>query len=280
VSERTEQIAGNLWRWLTPHPLWREGDDRETGGWPRDVASHLYVRDGTATIFDPQAGDDDPGLWAFLDEHAARAERVVVALTASWHLRSSVTVIERYGGAIHLHRIAAADTVMQGVANVRPFDADGEVAPGVDALLVGGNVENAEVLYRLPEHAALISGEVFHGRPDGLRIAPDPYLVSREGLYAWLRALDRLPVTLVLPTHGPPAPDGPNVVRRALARPPGSSPGQAEASTSAAACSARPSWSRTSDSPLFQNSGSVRSSPAIAASSSGLREPPALSSSM
>jgi hypothetical protein len=37
---------------------------------------------------------------------------------------------------------------------------------------------------------------------------------------AWLRDLDRLPVTLVLPTHGPPAPDGPGLVRDALARPP------------------------------------------------------------
>jgi hypothetical protein len=73
--------------------------------------------------------------------------------------------------------------------------------------------------------AALISGEVFHGRPDGLGIAPDPYLLSHEALYAWLSTLDRLPVTLVLPTHGPPAPGGPEVIRRALERPPWTLPG-------------------------------------------------------
>jgi hypothetical protein len=39
------------------------------------------------------------------------------------------------------------------------------------------------------------------------------------------RGLDRLPVTLVLPAHGPPAPDGPDVIRRALERPPWTPPG-------------------------------------------------------
>jgi glyoxylase-like metal-dependent hydrolase (beta-lactamase superfamily II) len=224
VSERVEQIAPNLHRWLTPSPHWREGDDRETGSRPRDVGSLLYERDGTATVFDPQVGGDDGALWAFLDERVGAAERVVVALTASWHLRDAVELTERYGGEIRLHRTAAGDTVMRGVEHVRSFDADGAIAAGVEAHLVGG-CSNGEVVYWLPEHAALVSGEVFHGRPDGLRIAPDPYLDDRDALYAWLRALDRLPVTLVLPTHGPPAADGPDVIRRALERPPWQLPG-------------------------------------------------------
>jgi hypothetical protein len=214
-----QRIADNLHRWTAPHPLWREGDDEGPGGWPRDVNSHLYERDGTATIFDPQVGADDADVWAFLDERTGAAERVVVALTASWHQRDTVAVIERYGGEIRLHGIAAGDTAMQGLERVRPYDDDGEIAPGVEALVIGG-YNQGEVLYWLPDHAALVAGEVFQGRPDGLRVGPDPYLVSRDELYAWLRALDRLPVTLVLPAHGPPAPDGPDVIRRALARPP------------------------------------------------------------
>jgi hypothetical protein len=224
MSARAEQLATNLWRWTTPHPLWREGDDEDSGGWARDVGSLLYARDGTATIFDPLAGEDDGALWTFLDEHAGTAERVVVALTATWHLRSSVAVLERYGGEIRLHSTAAGDTVMRGLEHVRPFDADGEIAPGVEALLIGGD-DGGEVVYWLPEHAALVAGEVFHGRPDGLRIAPNPYLVSRDALYAWIRTLERLPATLVLPTHGPPAPDGPDVIKRALERPSWTLPG-------------------------------------------------------
>jgi hypothetical protein len=219
MSARVEQVAPNLWRWTTPHPLWREGYDDHDGGWPRDVASHLYASGGTATIFDPQAGADDRALWAFLDERARDAQRVVIALTASWHLRSSAAVIARCGGVIRLHRFAADDTVMDAVERVHPFDADGEVAPGVEALLIGG-YDSGEVVYWLAEHHALVSGEVFQGRPDGLRIGPDPYLVSHDALYAWIHHLDRLPVTLVLPAHGPPADDGPDVIRRALERPP------------------------------------------------------------
>ena len=224
MSERIEQLAANLWRWTTPSPHWREGDDSETGGWPQDVGSLLYVRDGTATVFDPLAGVEDPELWAFLDERAGPAERIVVALTASWHRRSSAAVIGRYGGEIRLHRFAADDTVTRDLEHVRPFDADGEIAPGVEALLVGG-YDSGEVVYWLPEHTALVSGEVFQGRPDGLRVGPDPYAISRDALYAWIGHLDRLPVTLVLPAHGPPAADGPDVIRRALERPPWTLPG-------------------------------------------------------
>jgi hypothetical protein len=214
-----ERFGATLWRWTTPHPLWTPKDADHTGGWPRDVGPVVFVRDGTATIFDPQAAEDDDELWAFLAERTADAGRIVVALTASWHLRSSVAVLDRLGGEIRLHRQAAGDTVMRGLGRVRPFVADGEVAPGVEALLIGGLI-NGEVLYWLPEHGAFVAGEVFHGRPDGLRIAPDPYARSVDELYGWLRALDRLPVTLVLPTHGPPADDGPGVVRDAIARPP------------------------------------------------------------
>ena len=108
---------------------------------------------------------------------------------------------------------------MRDIARARPFDADGEVAPGVEALLVGG-LRQGEVLYRIAEHGALVAGEVFYGAADGLRVGEDPALVSREDLYAWVRALERLDPVLVLPTHGRPAPDGPTVIRDALARPP------------------------------------------------------------
>jgi len=38
---RVEELEPNLHRWLTPSPHWREGDDGETGGWPREVGSLL-----------------------------------------------------------------------------------------------------------------------------------------------------------------------------------------------------------------------------------------------
>ena len=65
-----------------------------------------------------------------------------------------------------------------------------------------------EVAYWIPEHGVLVTAEVLQGRPDGLRYGVSPAVSDRDALEAWLRALDRLPIELVLPTHGPPAPGG------------------------------------------------------------------------
>ena len=219
TAARVERLADGLWRWTTPSPNWRPGDDDHPGGWPQDVASVLHERDGVVTIIDPLAGAEDAALRMFLDERCARAERVVVALTASWHRRSAAEVAERCDAEIRAHRIVAADPAVHGLERVVPFDADVEIAPGVEAMLVGG-LRQGEVVYWLAAHGALVTAEVLQGRPDGLRVGEDPAMESREALYEWVRALDRLPLRIVLPTHGPPERGGPEVIHRALARPP------------------------------------------------------------
>ena len=78
MSSRAEALAPNLWRWTTPHPLWRPGDDERAGGWERDVGSVLYARDGTVTIIDPLAGEDDDALWACLATLPRRQRAAVV----------------------------------------------------------------------------------------------------------------------------------------------------------------------------------------------------------
>ena len=149
MSPRVEQLAANLWRWTTPHPLWREGDDERAGGWEQDVGSVLYARDGIVTIIDPLVtGEDDVEVWGLLDTAVRGAVAVVVALTASWHLRSAPAVAERYDAEIRLHEIAARDDALRGVARVRAFEANTEIAPGVEGLLVGGLVQG-EVAYHL-----------------------------------------------------------------------------------------------------------------------------------
>jgi hypothetical protein len=50
--------------------------------------------------------------------------------------------------------------------------------------------------------------------------AESPALRSRDELHMWLRALDRLPVRLVVPSHGPPVSEGRAAIRRALELPP------------------------------------------------------------
>ena len=219
MTQRAERLGEGLWRWTTPSPNWRPGDDDEPGGWPQEVGSVVHQRDGVVTIIDPLAGPEDDAIWTFLEERCAGADRVVVAVTASWHRRSAPAVADRFDADIRVHRIVAADEALRGLGRVRPFDSDGAIAPGVDAMLVGG-LRQGEVAYWLAAHGALVTAEVLQGRPDGLRVGEDPAMESRAALYAWVRALDRLPLRIVLPTHGPPERGGPEVIRRALERPP------------------------------------------------------------
>jgi len=210
-----EALGPNLWRWTAPSPHWTPEKGAGSDAWEQDVGCVLYARDGTATLVDPLVAGDEDALWAFLDERTAGA-RVLVALTAPWHRRSAGDVAARYGAEVWIHRAGLARLA---VAGARAFDGDGAIAPGVEALVPAG-VAEGETAYWLPEHGVLVAREVFQGTADGLRYGVSPAAADRDALHAWLHGLDRLPVRLVLPTHGPPAPDGRAAIRAALARPP------------------------------------------------------------
>lgn len=211
----TEPLAANLRRWTAPSPHWTPDKGVGPDVWPQDVGCVLYVCDGTATVIDPLVPPGDVARWAFLDERTTGC-RVVVALTARWHRRSAAEVAARYGADVRIHR---AGRPRLGVPAARGFDGDGAVAPGVEALVPAGLVEG-EVAYWIPEHGVLVTAEVLQGRPDGLRYGGSPVAADRDALESWLRALDRLPIELVLPSHGPPAPGGRGAIREALSRPP------------------------------------------------------------
>jgi hypothetical protein len=211
----SEQLAANLWRWTAPSPHWTPEMGEGPDAWPQDVGCVVYVRERTATVIDPLVPPGDAARWAFLDERTAGA-RVVVALTAPWHGRSAGEVAARYGADVVIHRARLARLDVPGA---RGFEGDGEVAPGVEALVPAGLVEG-EAAYWIPEHGALVTAEVLQGRPEGLRYGVSPAASDRAALERWLCDLDRLPIEIVLPTHGPPARDGRAAIRAALARPP------------------------------------------------------------
>jgi hypothetical protein len=194
----SERLAANLWRWTAPSPHWTPAAAEGPDPWPRDVGCVLYMSDGTATMIDPLAGEEH---WPFLDERVAGARRVVVALAAPWHRRSAVEVAARYGAEVTIHRAGLARLAVPGA---RAFDGDGPVAPGVEALVPPG-LDAGEAAYWIPEHGALVTAEVLQGTADGLRLGVSPEVADRAALEAWLRGLERLPIEVVLPTHGPPA---------------------------------------------------------------------------
>lgn len=184
-----EEIVPGLWRWTAPHPEWQDGDDSE-----RDVGCVYYEAPGATVLIDPLVPPERDRFFEALDRDVERRGLpVAILLTVPWHVRSAAELVERY---------AATD---EAPAGVEPF-----VVPEVD-----------ETLWWLPEHAALVAGDVLVSGPAGLRVCPASWLDERSSPTSVRDALCPLldlPVERVLVSHGTPVlADGRAALARALA---------------------------------------------------------------
>ena len=182
------EIATGLWRWTAPHPEWKEGE-----GWEQEVGCVYYEAAGATVLIDPLVPPERERFFEALDRDVERhGKPVTILLTCTWHERSAAELAERYGA--------------------------GETPPaGVEPFVVAA-VE--ETLWWLPEHAALVVGDVLLGAPDGIRVCPDSWLEGQApaSIRDALRPLLDLPVERVLVSHGEPLlADGRAALERALA---------------------------------------------------------------
>jgi glyoxylase-like metal-dependent hydrolase (beta-lactamase superfamily II) len=78
------------------------------------------------------------------------------------------------------------------------------------------------VIWWLPEHGALVAGDLLLGAPNGVRVCPDSWLeapATPASIRAAMRTLLDLPVERILVSHGEPVlEDGRTALVRALAR--------------------------------------------------------------
>ncbi len=170
-----EELARGLWRWTAPHPDWKEGDD-----WERDVGCLYYEAPDATVLIDPLV---PPERERFLDPLDRDVERrglpVAVLLTCEWHARSADELAERYGAS-----------------REAPARLTAHELPEVD-----------ERIWWIPEHAALVPGDVLLRSGDGVQVCPDSWLGERsshESIRAALRPLLDLPVERILVSHGSP----------------------------------------------------------------------------
>jgi glyoxylase-like metal-dependent hydrolase (beta-lactamase superfamily II) len=185
-----QEIADGLWRWTAPHPEWTPEQD-----WDRDVGSVYYEAPNAVCLIDPLVPQDDPErFWRALDRDIERAGKpVAVLLTVHWHRRSSDEVAARY-------------------------DARREPPAGVEPWAIERADE--EVLW-LPEHRALVVGDVVLGSDGGLRVCPVSWIADAPDyppeFVASLRRLLELPAERVLVSHGEPVlANGREALARAL----------------------------------------------------------------
>jgi glyoxylase-like metal-dependent hydrolase (beta-lactamase superfamily II) len=189
---QVREIGTGLWWWTGRHPGWTPADGGPDG-WEQEVGCVYYEGPDAVALFDPLVPMEDPGrFYDALDRDVERMGLPVrVLLTVGSHRRSSADLAARYGGTV----------------GERP----GGVEVGAEAW--------GEIVYWLPEHRALITGDVILGRDGGLYLPKawlgDEYAAVAEAL----RPLLELPVERVLVTHGEPVLDAAREsLERALSR--------------------------------------------------------------
>jgi glyoxylase-like metal-dependent hydrolase (beta-lactamase superfamily II) len=200
------RIAEGLWRWTAYYAEWRD-----------NVGCVYYEAPNAIVLIDPLVPSEPSEaarFWEALDRDVRDADVPVhVLVTVFWHARSAGAVVRRYGGRLHAvsRARAAIERRTDAVTDVfRPGDA---LPGGVEALPSG---RATEVVYWIPQHRALVPGDVILGREGGgLRLCPESWLPAGVGhaqLRSVLAPLLELPVERVLVSHGEP------VSENALAR--------------------------------------------------------------
>jgi glyoxylase-like metal-dependent hydrolase (beta-lactamase superfamily II) len=159
--------VGSLSWWLSPHPDWEPGED-----WPEMVPVVRYETEDEVVLIDPflpPDADFDPA-----------GKPVRVLLTQRAHRRGTDDFVERYGASVW----------------VLPAPKE-ELPAGVEALELDG--EPHQVLFFIPEHATLVTGDVLTGRDGVMHVFVDD--AEREPLLDSLERLAELPVERVIVPH-------------------------------------------------------------------------------
>lgn len=191
-----QRIAPGLWRWTGYHEEWRE-----------DVGSVYYESADGVVIVDPIVPPEDTArFWAALDRDVeAVGKGVHVLVTVFWHTRSTRELVERYSARVWAPARGKQAIARRAGSVTDAFGADERLPAGIVAF---GTARANEVVYWIPEHDAVVPGDVLLGAPEGgIRLCPKSWLPERTSqaeLAASLRPLLDLPVERVLVSHGEP----------------------------------------------------------------------------
>ena len=194
---QVRELATGLWYWTGRHPGWTPADGGPDG-WDQEVGCYFYDGPDAIRLFDPLIPmEDRDRFFEALDRDVEQAGKPVrILLTVDAHRRSAADLAERH------------------VIDPPPLPPERpRLAAGVEIAAEAAG----EFVFWLPEHRALVAGDLIIGRAHGLEV-PRTWLEDRyEEAIERLRPLLDLPVDRVLVTHGEPVlEDGLEALERAL----------------------------------------------------------------
>jgi glyoxylase-like metal-dependent hydrolase (beta-lactamase superfamily II) len=190
------QIEPGLWRWTGYHEEWRE-----------DVGCVFCETADGVLLIDPLVPhEEEERFWRALDKDVRRVGgEVHVLVTVFWHVRSTAAVVDRYSARVWAPSTARA-AVERRSGVVTDVFRPGEGLPG--GIESFRTARRTEVIFWIPQHAALVPGDVLLGDDaGGVRMCPESWLPEKTGhraLAESLRPLLELPVRRVLVSHGEP----------------------------------------------------------------------------
>ena len=199
---RVHEIDQGLWRWTGFHPDWSQEED-----WGEEVGCVFLETRDAITLIDPLIPPEEPERFlAALDRDVERAGLPMhVLITIFWHARSARELAARYEGTrVWAHE--PARELVEERARVTDVFRAGDTLPGG---VVAVDAHRAfEVLFWLPTHNALATGDVLLGSDEGgLSLCPQEWLGPRDPVEVRRgirEGLTGLTVERILPAHGEP----------------------------------------------------------------------------
>jgi glyoxylase-like metal-dependent hydrolase (beta-lactamase superfamily II) len=194
------EIAPGLWRWTGYHEEWKE-----------DVGCVSYETEEGLVLFDPLVPPEDTErFWGALDRDVERlGARVHILVTIFWHTRSAAAMVERYAARVWAPSTSRAAVARRAGVVTDAFRPGDALPGGIEAFRTA---RSTEVVYWIPEHRAVVPGDVLLGSGEGgVRMCPESWLPANKGhaeLADSLRPLLELPVERILLSHGEPVLDG------------------------------------------------------------------------
>ena len=190
------ELATGLWRWTGFHSEWKEV-----------VGSIYYEAGDSIVLIDPLVPPEaTEKFWHALDRDVERMGKPVhVFITVFWHTRNTKQVAARYGARIWAPS-RGRPAIERRAGSVTDVFRPGEPLPG--GVVAFATARAAEVVYWIPEHEAVVPGDVILGAEGGgLRLCPRSWLPQRVDLAMLgesLQPLTDLPAERVLVSHGEP----------------------------------------------------------------------------
>jgi glyoxylase-like metal-dependent hydrolase (beta-lactamase superfamily II) len=189
-----DRITPGLWRWTGYHDEWKE-----------DVGC-VYCETGDGVVLiDPLIPPEESNRFLSTLDREVEGKPVHVLVTVFWHTRSAAAMVERYGARVWAPKAGKAAVARRAGDVTDPFSPDDRLPGGLEAYRTA---RAAEVVYCIPEHSALVPGDVLLGDgKGGARMCPESWLPASKthrDLAASLRPLLDLPIERILVSHGEP----------------------------------------------------------------------------